>query len=333
MFDFNKIIVNTRNELFNNSEWIDRYSKYAEEIDKNITIIKNAKKYFHQWKPLYLYMSVSKSKNVSLSKVSFDLRYAGQKVADLFVVDTKPLLIIDKNTALHNQRDFKCSIGEVRTDWLSREAQKFRQHFRQYPLRENTIDNKGNDEHRCESMLLTEFSKSSSKEKHNKLSWIQPVLIGDFARFQMPTPLKSSSLDKGIKYAKQYGGGIDILSRVRSGNRVKLCIMEVKDENISKEPPQKAVAQGLSYALFIRELLRSTCGKQWWKIFGFSGNIPNKLQLLVCCVMPSNKNNDISFSNKKFSIENDEFELHYIYFKDNHINITDIESSLAKRRI
>jgi len=99
-------------------------------------------------------------------------------------------------------------------------------------------------------MLLTEFSKKSGKDK--VLCNIQPVKIAGIARFQMPTPLYASDI-KNVEFAKWEGGGIDILSRIGTGNATKLCIMELKDENAPKEPPTKAIFQGLAYATFIRE--------------------------------------------------------------------------------
>ena len=162
--------------------------------------------------------------------------------------------------------------------------------------------------------MLTQFAKKSSKDKI--LCNIQPVKIAGIARFQMPTPLYASDI-KNVKYAKWEGGGIDILSRIGTGNATKLCIMELKDENAPKEPPAKAILQGLAYATFIRELLRSKCGQKWWKIFGFSGKLPEQLELCVACVMPSTKNNDIFFANKIIKTNNqDSFHLNYLYFQE-----------------
>lgn len=101
----------------------------------------------------------------------------------------------------------------------------------------------------------------------------------------MCTPLKASNIKK-IAYSGKNGGGIDILSRVGVGKATKLCVMEVKDENKKSEPPAKVIQQGLSYATFIRELLRSESGNAWWKIFGFNGKLPDHLELYVVCVLP-----------------------------------------------
>ena len=40
-----------------NPEWIDRYKKYANEINSNITMLKERKASFHKWNPLYVYLT------------------------------------------------------------------------------------------------------------------------------------------------------------------------------------------------------------------------------------------------------------------------------------
>lgn len=42
-------------------------------------------------------------------------------------------------------------------------------------------------------------------------------------------------------YDEYKGGGINVLARVGRGLETKLAILELKDENISSEPPEKAI--------------------------------------------------------------------------------------------
>ena len=174
-------------------------------------------------------------------------------------------------------------------------------------------------------MFLTGFSKKSSLDKI--LCNIQPVKIAGIARFQMPTPIRASDI-KNIKFAGSGGGGIDIISRIGTGKATKLCIMELKDENKAKGAPLEAVQQGLAYATFIRELLRSNSGQVWWGIFGFSGILPEQIELCVACVMPSTSNNDTSFANKIIKTTKDSFRLHYIYFQEKDNKVVDIDTSI-----
>ena len=302
-------------------EWIKRFAEYAQSINNNLEKIKSKKQEFHEWAPLYLYMNVSEAKG----QMVFSLRYLGQNVATLNVANKK-ITISTINFENKNKRDFGCNVKLNDSDWRSKEASDFRSHFSRNPIRSGN-SHKGNEEHRIESLLLTEFSKKSRKDK--MLCNIQPVKLSGIARFQMTTPLTASKI-KDIGYSGPYGGGVDILSRIGSGNATKLCIMEVKDENDSKEPPKKAIQQGLAYATFIRELLRSKSGEKWWKIFGFSGKLPDQLELYVACVMPSIDNNDTSFKDIIITIEQDSFHLHYLYFQEKNNSIVDVVTSVKQ---
>jgi hypothetical protein len=131
---------------------------------------------------------------------------------------------------------------------------------------------------------------------------------------------------------KENNGHVDILARIGKGRSSKLCIMELKDEYSKKEPPVKVLKQGLIYAAFIRALLRSKSGKQWWRIFGFNGGVSDPLILYVACVMPFKitGGSDKSFVNKEVALGRDSFRLHYLYFKEGSGKIAEVETSLGK---
>jgi len=67
---------------------------------------------------------------------------------------------------------------------------------------------------------------------------------------------------------------------------------------------------------------------KWWKIFGFNRKLPGEIKINVVCAMPSINNNDTSFAGKNILIENDCFQVHYIYFKENKNRIENIVTSL-----
>lgn len=314
-------ISNVQGLLEENPEWVSRYAEYARKINAKSKDIKENKQKFHEWAPLYLYMNVSAAK----SHITFSLRYRGQDVAKLKVGKDK-ITISTKVFNKKNERDFRCAVTLNGCEWRSKDATNFRRHFSGNPKR-TKISGKGNEEHRLESLLLTEFLKKSSKNKF--LCNIQPIRLAHIARFQMPTPLSASNI-KEIKYSRKSRGGIDILARIGTGKSTKLCIMELKDENVKQEPPAKAIQQGLAYATFIRDLLRSNSGEEWWKIFGFNGKLSPRLELYIVCVMPSIENDDCSFAGKIIKNNQDSFHLHYIYFKEDNNEIVNIETSLKK---
>jgi hypothetical protein len=316
--DLNITITDAKKLLALDNEWEERYFHYAEEISPNQDEIKTLKKNFHEWAPLYLYMNVSNAKK----GLVFSLRYMGQDVAKLKVTGTK-VTISTKRFDEKNDRDFNCGVQLIDKEWRSKEAAEFRKHFMRNPVRTDASGKK-NREHRYESLLLTEFSKKKSNIKG--LINIQPIKLAGIGRFQMPTPLSASNI-KQLKYSKQYGGGIDILARYGIGRGTKLLVMEVKDEY---ETPNNVIRQGLVYAVFIQRLFRSKCGKDWWNIFGFRGDVPKNLDLGVACVMPhSDKGiNDTSFGHKTIKNGHDSFHLHYFYFNEVSNKIMNVQTSL-----
>lgn len=325
--EWEKTIEDTKDLLSTNDEWKKRYAEYADIISGNIKAIQEARRGFREWEPLKFYLNVTNAKSVG-NKVRFDVRFLGQSVANLaWTKDSVKLSTLERH--VRTNKDFFSYQGAVtEVDWDSIKARSFRGYFK----RLQQTKNKGNEEHRVESMILSEMLKIKDKKLRN----MAPVTIGGL-RFPMPTPLKASNHNT-VSYAKQFGGGIDVFARVGTGGRnTNLCIMELKDQNIKQEPPEDAVKQALVYTTFIQKLLRSDAGEIWWKLFGFNGEIPKKLVLFTACVMPM-----ADGMNKRFGDENIELELgcgynggcddiariHHLYFDDSHNIIDRIETSL-----
>jgi len=327
--EINQTVLETIELIRANDEWIGRYRDYARLISDNLDNIKQSRNAFREWSPLKFYLNVTNAKKAA-HYLTLGVRYNGQEVAELISNPKNETLLLNTTTNDYDKKnakyfDWQKSLNKV--DWRGSEAKAFRAFFKNNPPRIDSATKK-NNEHRIESLLLSEFSKKSSAEK--ALPYIQPVKIGGI-RFPMPTPIGASS-HKVISYSKEKGGGIDILARVgKSGFSAKLCIIELKDENDSKEQPIDVIKQAVAYATFIRELLRSECGSDWWKLFGFSRPLPKKLTLFAACAMPSG-NNDYSFANKEVKIEDDVIRLHYIYFHEKDNAITSVESSLNGQR-
>lgn len=321
-------IKEVREKLSTNDEWIKRYKSYAEKINVNLLVHEEIRRNINEFSPLHFYIrttDVQKPKNLKL-----DVRYFGQSVATL-TDNNSEIYISTAKKDNKNYRDFNCEIIlDKNSKWRDENAREFRKFFKENAKpRKKTSDNKGNEEHKLENLLLTEFSKRNGKDK--QIRGIQPVKIFN-ARFGMPTPIKASN-HKSLSYSKQYGGGIDILARTgRGGNSTYLTVIEVKDENNKKEPPKDALKQAIQYAVFIRELLRSESGDSWYKLFGFTGKIRKNLTIRVACAMPYNSEDDIDTSCKEkgYSIQNDKIDCHYIYFQYDRKQISNFITSLNK---
>lgn len=320
--ELNPIIEKTQQLLNDNTEWLSRWTDYAANISYKKTFIKNIRKSFREWSPLYVYLTTTSIKNTSNSVV-FDLRYMGQIVARLTgSKDGRHKLSTGyRYCEKSNLDNFGCGISLPDVDWCGDEAKKFRDFFKQRTgSRQTNIRN--NDEHRLESLILTEFFKTESTNK--AVLHIQPVTPIENVRFPMPTYIKASNPDNvGIGY-----GHIDILTRVGTGRSTNLCIMELKDENKKTEPPEYVIKQALKYATFVRELLRSNCGRDWWKLFGFHGELPEKLKLYAACVIRSGKYNNTSFGEKEIAVGKDAIVLHYLYFEEENDALKFVSTSI-----
>ena len=323
--EFKTVVTETRLKLEEYNEWRERYTKYAEDISCSLPFIKSMRGSFREWSPLRVYLNITNAKTAKNSGC-FELRYMGQTVATLIVKKNKGLTLTTKGYDQSNLSNFDCTISlSNNIAWDSPKAAEFRSYFKHRTGARKTVNNKKNNEHRLESLFLTEFSKRKNKIIRN----IKPVTFST-VRFPMPTPISASN-HRIIKYSGYFGGGIDILTRTGTGGKAtRLCIIELKDENTLKEPPKEVMKQAIAYTTFIRELLRSDAGTAWWKFFGFGGKIPDTLELYAACLMPSNSCNDYSFGDVKLDVEHDVIKLHYLYFReeDNTINFNPPDTTL-----
>ncbi|MGE5494379.1 MAG: hypothetical protein ACM3S4_03635 [Burkholderiales bacterium] len=320
--DFMAIVDKTRLLLKQNDEWHRRYEGYAQKIVQNLDFIKSVRASFRQWVPLTVYLNTTFAQNAKRTIV-FDLRYYGQTIARITGYANGKHKLSTKGFEKSNLIDFDCDLQLNEVDWAGPEATEFRKYFKNRKGPRKMGENKGNEEHRLESLWITELQKQSDKV----LPYAKVVEVGK-TRFPMPTPLSASN-HKTVKYSGIYGGGIDILARIGTGgSNTYLCIMELKDENEKSEPPIDALKQAIAYTTFIRELLRSETSRQWWILFGLNGEIPKQLTLYAACVMPSSVCNDYSFKDMTLDIEGDIIKLHYVYFVEKDNKITEVDTSL-----
>jgi len=326
--DFDAVIKNARALLGKHAAWVDQYKAYAGQLNAHAAFIAEKRTNFREWAPLHFYITTSLAKDAK-TRLVLDVRYMGQNVAILNCDKNDRVTISTIEQDEKNEQHFDCKIKLKNGDWKGAEAAAFRKWFRDRPPTRND-GNRKNAEHNIESMLLTEFSR---KDGEKKLRGIQPVQFAGKVRFPMPTALSASKHDK-LRFAEGgKGGGVDILARVGSGPNSRLCVIEVKDENTSAEPPETALKQAISYAVFIRELLRSEAGPPWWALFGFRRSLPDTLTLCAACAMPMREpaaKDDESFGGKNLPIGGDSIECHYLYFSlsENKNALQTIKTSL-----
>jgi hypothetical protein len=318
---YQQIINETRELLIANTEWQNRYAGYATSMLANKDFILRVRKLFHESKHLKLYLSTLNATKAQ-RKIVFDLRYLGQTVAEL-IGDDQKIWLSTKSYEEANKDYFGCNIALENCAWNGVKATEFRSYFKKrYAECNKNDDSPRFKEHRIESSLLTEFSK---KLKPKALHNIQPVKIAN-AHFSMPTPLSARG-QNATSYAGDKGGGIDILARIR-GRDTHLCIIEVKAVNTQAEPASVAIEQAIKHTVFIRELLRSKAGKDWWKLLFGRRRLPDNLTLYAACAMPHIDGADTSFGGRECAIGDDNIQLHCIYFDDANNSIEIVQTSL-----
>lgn len=303
----------------NKSEWEERYAKYAD-----IFLSPSASSLpFDCPGELFAYINFSTALKNCTNKTTakYFLRYQGQNVADIEV--TKKDSKVTFTTYNTNDSNFGYSTNVKKSDWISDVGKEFRNFFATYKRR---IDNgRRNEEHRIQNLLFRELSKKIGKDK--QLKYIQPVKLQN-CFFEMPTPFKAS--DHTHTYRGKNGGGVDILACVRHGNSTRLGVIEVKDETKPNENIELVINQAVTYACFIRELLRSKSGDKWQKLFGYTKpiTVPSSgLIIDAIAAMPNISEYDIkqlaSTKRLRVAVGNDYIELHCISFneQDNRLDI------------
>lgn len=298
----NKIIEKTLELLSNNNEWKERYAKYIKYIKGK------QRKGFNKPEGLSVYTSVSMFK-----KNLYDLRFDGQSVGTL-EIKSKEFLLPKNKANLRYFGAYGYRTTKDKMKWISSEATEFRKFYKDLSKKRILIKLKS-PEHRVENRLLMEFAKRTRAE-NKALTDIQPITL-DGSFFQMPTPLKASSHEP--TYAKQNGGGIDILARIKLKGKSRICVMEVKDENKDSESQALAMEQALSYATFIACLLKCKSGQDWWDFFmgrrSRTETLPSNLDIDVVTIMP--KGNTEEFSDKQIEVCGlATFHCHSLYYND-----------------
>ena len=109
----------------------------------------------------------------------------------------------------------------------------------------------------------------------------------------------------------------------------RLCVMEVKDQNIESESQADAMGQAVAYAVFIAKLLRSESGQAWYDFFmgrDFGrvypqGDVPQELHIDVVTVMPQGDTDEFCNEDLDVSELNTTLHCHTLYFDDKKFNM------------
>lgn len=243
------------------SSWLDAL-QYGHE-----TLI-IAKKKFHRWMPLRMYVSVTKTKPGKCAE--FSVRFYGQEVARLLVNNEKAILKLSGHNK-RNKKWFGQNLSDKDYDWKGEEAKEFRAYFKKRAAFFHGEPTVRSPEHRIESKFIIEMCKGSGKFGISGLK-IQPVMLAKKFPLQIPIPISANT-----GRPNPGNGYIDILARRRGiGNKTRLSIWELKKPHAY----QHAASQAYIYAYTILHIIRNTKrGSEWYKLFGFTLPVPGALKI------------------------------------------------------
>lgn len=235
------------------------------------------------------------------------VKYLGQAIATISITKDKQVQITTEQFDENNKKDFSCDIKLKSETIDSEKTKEFMEYFRENIVKKT----KTNEKAKIESLLMTEFSKTSSVDK--LLLGIQTIKFENFL-FPMPTTIRpNSSIMDNIN--------IFTRSKIR-----KITIIELLSED---QTPETVLANATSKAVFLLNLLHSEQGQQWYKIFGFHGRVTPHLTVKVCIAVPKNlKSKCKEFEPFELRAGTDSIEYHYMAYDTDGTKITKIDTTL-----
>lgn len=295
-----------QNELQNNTSWRDVYDNYAEDMLENRSKIEEYKRKFNIPKPLECYITLG---NIAKGKTIYDLRYLGQSVGEIHIVDGNPVLVVSEKKAEASKKYFGYNLGSINSElWTTgTKAKLFRAFYKKEVEKDKFPRQK---EHMVEARLFQELSKTIGCDK--QLKYIQPVkFAGCFTH--MKTAVAACKSKEGKISVSNTGGEIDIFCRRKVNPREsRLTVIEVKDKVERNESFEEAMFQAVSYAVFVRELLHSSSGSKWMQIWGINKKKTEGITINAVVAIPKGNEEVPNFHGQKIVLENDIIELHYM---------------------
>lgn len=295
------------------SAFEERLDKWLKQLEEGEELVRQARRQFHQWDPLKVYVSVGNAK--SKSRVRFSLRFFGQEVGELLVKAEKVTLKLNKSHCEKNEKWFGCPLQQKDGNypWNGEEARRFRGYFKKTAVSSKGEPEVGIPEHRIESKFIQEMLKGSGKFGVPGLE-IRPVTIAG-CPLQLPVPISASG-----KEAKEGNGHIDILARHRGkDNKTRLSVWELKRPGAYGH----AASQAYIYAFTLLQILRdSSNGKRWYSLFGYKGPIPKRLEIEAVVAITSDQERKFNEEkaeiekNSPFEIAGDSIKLYAAYYEE-----------------
>lgn len=296
-------------------------AQWAAKLKHSKSNILQAKKGFHEWHPLKVYLSYT---SATKPEIDFSVRYLGQEVATLRATGGGVHIKIAPEKAAKNAHHFGIDLQGT-YEWSGSEAQSFRKHFGSLS-HQDFYSVVRSEEHHIESEFLRHMKDPTRNKFNGTLRDIQPVMLGGFP-FQFPLPISGNTGEP-----KLTNGNIDILARRGTGKGTKISIWELKRPKTTAH----SIPQAYIYAVTLLKMLRTPeSGDIWYQdIIGFGSKVPDKLTIeCVVAVSIADESNRKAFEEKARAFKNenalivgnDQIRLHVAHYRKDPLTVELLE--------
>lgn len=231
-------------------DWQQTYEEQSKALIDNKPLLDQFHKQIKSYEGIQFYLV--KVNPTQDNIFTIQARYQGQSIATIEITKDGAT-ISTKEYDESNKKIYNCEFKLDNMNLNTVETNQFLTYFNKEMKPKGKIDEQAH----IESMLLTEFSKTSSYDK--LLTGIQPI---KYSNLYYPIPINLNP--------KEDTGYINILTRTKIR---KLTIIEPITET---QAPETVLANATSKAIFLLNLLHSAKGQEFYKILRlpWSSNTP-----------------------------------------------------------
>ena len=296
----NSVIEKSQKTIEQSKGWHVKYDTQVNAMLENRTLLDQfkIKRLTKEYSALQFYLNEISQPDL----ITITAKYKGNGIATITI--TKDTAQISTETYEKSNKElFNIDTKLKNEDLNTIQTHKFLEHFNQ-DIKLKTKPNKETQE----SMLLAEFSKTTSYDK--LLTGIQPIKYADTLYFQIPMTIGANPTEY-----------INILARTKVR---KITIIEVLQDG---QDLDTILAQATAKAVFLTNLLHTEQGEKWYKLMGFHGRLPNQITLKVCITVPkSSKIKEF----QPFQIQNgiDTLDYRYLQYENDQEKITSIKTNV-----
>ena len=234
------------------------------------------------------------------------VRYMGQPISIITISKDGTITITTEQYNDTNKKTFNCSIQLKDEEWNTKEPIKFMEYFNKPNI---PVKAKINETSKAESMLLAEFSKTSSIDKI--LTGIQPI--------------KFENLYYSIPVLADIAKTVEIKNLTRTKIR-KITITELLEDTDTSDT---ALSRATTKAVFLLNLLHTKEGQQWYKAMGFHGRLPSYITIKVAIAVPTHLLSKCKeFEPFELRAGTDSIEYHHLTYETDGAKIISINTTI-----